>query len=88
MENGGITMDEIALEIFGITAELDSVHFDNLGAQRDFCRRVAALFARPPWVAKYALQSIISQLEFCNYENEAGPLEMNTAFIALKEMTE
>lgn len=78
--------EEIALEIFSITAEMNSVHFDNLGAQREFCRRVAELFAQPPWIAKYALRGIVSQLESCDYECEAGPLELNTAFLALKEM--
>jgi len=86
--DGKNAIEEIALEVFSVTAELGSVHFDNLEAQRTFCRRVAALFARPPWVARYALQSIISQLEFCHYENEAGPLELNTAFAALKELVE
>lgn len=31
------------------------------------------------------LLEIVAQLESCKYECEAGPLEMNTAFIALKE---
>ena len=32
------------------------------------------------------LKEIVAQLEWCNYECEAGPLTNNAAFIALKEM--
>jgi Lar family restriction alleviation protein len=40
-----------------------------------------------PEIAKYkTLQQIVDQLEWCNYECEAGSLKMNTAFIALKQM--
>jgi hypothetical protein len=81
-------VEEIVLEIFGITAEMSSVHFDNLGAQREFCQRVVELFARPPWVAKCALRQIILQLESCGYECEGVRLEMNTAFVALKELAD
>lgn len=65
-------LDEIAFEVFGITAELDSSELDYVvqGTQREFCERVAELFARPPWAAKYALRAIVSQLELCGYENE------------------
>ena len=34
----------------------------------------------------YALKGIVEQLESCNYECEAGPLERNTAFLALREL--
>jgi len=33
-----------------------------------------------------ALSQIVKQLESCGYNCEAGPLENNTAFIALKEL--
>jgi len=33
------------------------------------------------------LTEIVDQLEWCGYECIAGPLENNTAFIALKEMS-
>jgi hypothetical protein len=40
-----------------------------------------------PYIPKYeTLQQIVDQLEWCNYECEAGFLKMNTAFIALKQM--
>lgn len=40
-----------------------------------------------PEITKYkTLQQIVDQLEWCNYECEAGMLKMNTAFIALKKM--
>ena len=32
------------------------------------------------------LKAIVEQLEFCEYENQAGFLKMNIAFIALKKM--
>ncbi len=32
------------------------------------------------------LTAIVEQLEYCEYECEGGPLKMNVAFIALKEM--
>jgi len=35
-----------------------------------------------------ALRKIITQLESCEYENEAGVLKMNVAFLALKKMSE
>lgn len=34
------------------------------------------------------LKEIVEQLEWCKYECQAGPLENNTAFIALKELAE
>lgn len=34
------------------------------------------------------LKKIVEQLEGCNYENEAGVLNMNEAFLALKELSE
>ncbi len=34
------------------------------------------------------LNEIVEQLERCGFECEAGPLENNTAFIALKELAE
>lgn len=34
------------------------------------------------------LKEIIEQLESCKFECQAGPLENNTAFIALKEYAE
>ncbi|WP_342512262.1 hypothetical protein MKY34_16785 [Sporosarcina sp. FSL K6-1522] len=34
------------------------------------------------------LRKIVKVLESCRYECEAGPLENNTAFIALKELAE
>jgi hypothetical protein len=37
-------------------------------------------------VTDLELKEIIYQLEMCRFECEAGPLEMNEAFIALKEM--
>lgn len=32
------------------------------------------------------IQEIVEQLEGCNYECEGGPLNMNIAFIKLKEL--
>jgi hypothetical protein len=37
---------------------------------------------------KKDLKAIVKQLEWCGYENEAGVLKMNLAFIALKELAE
>jgi len=37
---------------------------------------------------KDALRRIVAQLECCNYENEAGILNNNIAFISLKQMAE
>jgi len=37
-------------------------------------------------ITKSALQMIVEQLESCEYECEAGPLENNTVFVALKEL--
>lgn len=34
------------------------------------------------------LKEIVEQLESCGFECVAGPLENNTAFIALKELAE
>lgn len=34
------------------------------------------------------LRKIVEQLEACGFECEAGPLENNVAFIALKELAE
>lgn len=34
------------------------------------------------------LKEIVEQLEFCEFECIAGPLEMNQAFIELKRMAE
>lgn len=34
------------------------------------------------------LKEIVEQLESCNYECEAGPLENNVAFIELKKRVE
>ena len=34
------------------------------------------------------LKKIVEQLQSCNYENEAGCLKNNVAFIALEEMSE
>lgn len=34
------------------------------------------------------LKEIVEQLEMCGFECEAGPLENNTAFVALKELVE
>ncbi|WP_342538460.1 hypothetical protein MKY15_20665 [Sporosarcina sp. FSL K6-1540] len=34
------------------------------------------------------LDEIVEQLEKCRFKCEAGPLENNTAFIALKELAE
>lgn len=36
--------------------------------------------------ARHGLAVIIKQLGACNYECEAGPLELNIAFILLKEL--
>ena len=36
-------------------------------------------------VKEMSIQEIVNQLEACNYECEAGPLENNTAFIELKK---
>ena len=79
---------DLALKIFDITAEMESMRFDNMGAQREFCERVTALFAQPPWVAKCALRDIVAQLRSCEYHCKAGPLRLNTAFIALEELAE
>jgi hypothetical protein len=38
--------------------------------------------------AKGALRRIVDQLESCDYENQAGVLKMNVAFLALKKMAE
>ncbi len=39
-------------------------------------------------IAKYdTLSKIIEQLESCNYENEAGFLNNNVAFLSLKKMS-
>lgn len=35
---------------------------------------------------KWTLKEIVEQLESCGYECEAGKLEFNVAFIALKKM--
>jgi len=35
-----------------------------------------------------SLSKIVQQLESCEYENEAGCLKMNVAFLALKKMTQ
>lgn len=38
-------------------------------------------------ISKYdTLKKIVEQLEWCNYQNEAGSLNMNVAFISLKRM--
>ena len=36
----------------------------------------------------WTLKQIVEQLEHCGYENVAGSLSMNMAFIALKKMAE
>jgi len=40
-------------------------------------------------IVKYhgSLDAIVAHLESCNFESESGPLRLNAAFIALKEMT-
>lgn len=38
--------------------------------------------------ARPSLAEIVAQLEACGYRCEAGPLELNTAFIALKQRAE
>jgi hypothetical protein len=35
-----------------------------------------------------SLKKIVKQLEWCNYENDAGSLNMNVAFLALKQMSQ
>lgn len=76
--------DSLEFEIFHILTDYE---FKTLGEQREFCYRVAALFPQRN-LAKYALKAIVEQLESCGYECEGGPLELNTAFIALKELAE
>lgn len=73
--------EEFALKIFGILSEQDNT----LGSQKEACRKIADLML-PPNTSRYALCAIVEQLESCGFECEGGPLELNTAFIALKEM--
>jgi hypothetical protein len=37
---------------------------------------------------KKDLKRIVRQLEFCGYENEAGVMVNNVAFVALKQLSE
>lgn len=44
---------------------------------------------QPVIAENWSLRTIVEQLEFCGYKDEIGhSLHMNSAFIALKKMTE
>lgn len=73
--------EDFALKVFGILSEQDGT----LGGQKEACRQIADLLL-PPNASRYALKAIIEQLESCGFECEGGPLRLNTAFVALKEM--
>lgn len=73
--------EEFALQIFGILSEQDGT----LDSQKETCREIADLML-PPNASRYALKAIVEQLESCGFECEGGPLRLNTAFIALKEI--
>ena len=76
--------ESLELEIFHILTEHE---IETLNDQREICRRIARLFPKRN-LAKYALRAIIEQLRMCGYTCEGGPLELNTAFIALCELAE
>ncbi len=79
-----LTKEELALEVFHILAKYENITVVDL---RRFCREVADLLL-PPNVTKLALKAIVKQLRFCGFTCEGGPLELNTAFLALVELTE
>lgn len=54
---------------------------------RQFCQEETDLLL-PPNVTKLALKAIVEQLRFCGFTCEGGPLELNTAFLALVELAE
>lgn len=76
--------EELELKIFDILSEQEIV---TLADQKKVCHKIAGLFPHHN-LAKYALRGIIEQLESCGYVCEGGPLENNTAFLALRELTE
>ena len=73
---------DLALEIFYILTDSD---IKTVSDQKRISIQIAKLFL-PQYLTRYALKSIIEQLRSCNYECEAGPLENNTAFMALCEL--
>jgi len=75
---------ELELQIFSILSQQDVT---NLADQKELCRSIVGLFP-PPNLTYYALQSIVEQLKSCQYTCEAGPLENNTAFLALCELAD
>lgn len=75
---------ELEMNIFVILAEGD---IKTLSDQKEVCRTIAELLA-PPNITKLALTAIIKQLRSCRYTCEAGPLERNTAFLALVELAQ
>lgn len=77
-------MEELELEIFSILTEHE---IRTLGDQKRVCHEIANLFPQHN-LAKFALRGIVEQLESCGYECEAGPLENNTAFLALRELSD
>ena len=74
---------ELESSIFGLLAERE---IEAPGDQKELVRDIVALFL-PPNLTRYALKAILEQLRFCNFECEAGPLVLNTAFIALEELS-
>ena len=75
---------DLELEIFHALTEHE---IETLGDQKDLCRRIFQLFP-PHDLTKYALRAIIAQLKACKFKCKAGSLELNTAFIALCELSE
>jgi len=77
-------MEELKYAIFEILAEGDIV---TIGDQRETAAAIAKLIA-PRYVTRIALAAIVKQLRLCQYTCEGGPLEKNTAFLALIELSQ
>jgi len=69
--------------IWGLVTEKE---LKTIGDQKQLVRDIVALFP-PQNLTHYALRGIVEQLRLCGYECEAGPLILNTAFIALEELS-
>ena len=76
-------MTDLESAVWGLLTERE---IKTMGDQKELTRDIVALFP-PQNLTHYALQGILEQLRLCGYENEAGPLVLNTAFIALEELS-
>lgn len=77
-------MTELESAVWGLLTERD---IETFGDQKQLTRDIVALIS-PQYVTRYALKAIVEQLRLCEYECEAGPLTLNTAFLALEELSQ